>query len=162
VVRSKSFSLVGDVSIVSERNISKIICVINKARNFLFERSTCSVFLWDLAKIKNSFLCFYHRLRTIDLGADRSIFLKIHDPKVHVARAPDRQSNAPRIYSNKNLSFSNKNLRYGLELMCGVVVNGIRGKQVFILAKVGFVSNINGCEKLHYGFRFSKKIDTNR
>jgi hypothetical protein len=70
---------------------------------------------------------------------------------VHVARAPDRQSNTPRIYSNKNLSFSNKNLRYGLELMSGVVVNGNREKQVFILEKVGFVSN-----------RFSKKVDINR
>jgi hypothetical protein len=73
---------------------------------------------------------------------------------VHVARAPDTQSSTPRIYSNKNLSFSNKNLRYGLEFMSGVVVNSNREKQVFLLAKVGFVSNINGSEKLHYGFRF--------
>jgi hypothetical protein len=81
--------------------------------------------------------------------------LKIHDPKVHVARAPDTQNNTPRIYSNKNLSFINKNLRYGLEFMSGVVVKGNREKQAFILAKVGFVSNRNGSEKLRYGFRFS-------
>jgi hypothetical protein len=41
-------------------------------------------------------------------------------------------------------------------------VNGNREKQVFILAKVGFVSNVNGCKNLHYGFRFSKKVDINR
>jgi hypothetical protein len=40
-------------------------------------------------------------------------------------------------------------------------VNGNREKQVFILAKVGFVSNINGCENLHYGFGFSIKVDVN-
>jgi hypothetical protein len=37
-------------------------------------------------------------------------------------------------------------------------VNGNREKQVFILAKVGYVSNVNGSEKLHSGSRFSKKL----
>jgi hypothetical protein len=40
-------------------------------------------------------------------------------------------------------------------------VNDNREKQVFILAKVGYVSNVNGSEKLHYGSRFSKKVDIN-
>jgi hypothetical protein len=52
--------------------------------------------------------------------------------------------------------------RYGLEFMSGEVVNGNREKQVFMLAKVGYVSNVNGSEKLHYGSRFSKKVDINR
>jgi hypothetical protein len=58
-------------------------------------------------------------------------------------------------------TFDTKNLRYGLKFMSGVVVNGNSEKQVFILAKVGFVSDMNGCEKLHYGFRFSIKVDIN-
>jgi hypothetical protein len=73
----------------------------------------------------------------------------------------DNERNTPRIYSDKNLSFSNENLRYWLEIMSCVVVNGNREKQVFILAKVGFVSNIDGCEKLHNGFRFSIKVNVN-
>jgi hypothetical protein len=58
-------------------------------------------------------------------------------------------------------TFNTKNLRYWLELMSGVVVNG-NCEKVFILAKVGIVSNIKGCEKLHHGFRFSIKVDINR
>jgi hypothetical protein len=58
LIRSTSFSLVGNVSVVSSRSTSKIICVIHKARNFLFERSRCSVFLSDLARSKTGFCVF--------------------------------------------------------------------------------------------------------
>jgi hypothetical protein len=40
-------------------------------------------------------------------------------------------------------------------------MNGNREKQAFILAKVRFVSNINGCEMVYYGFGFSIKVDVN-
>jgi hypothetical protein len=62
------------------------------------------------------------------------------------------QIKIPKAYLRK------KNLRYGLEFMSGVVVNGNCEKQIFILAKVGYVSNVNGSEKLHFGSRFSKKL----
>jgi hypothetical protein len=45
--------------------------------------------------------------------------------------------------------------------MSGVGVNCNREKQICILAKVGFVSNKNGCAKLHYGLRCSIKDNFN-
>jgi hypothetical protein len=104
-----------------------ILCLVHLRYNMLYKRRENSCLNARGARCF-CFLCFYDGLRTIDLGADRLIFLKIHNPNVHVARAPDRQSNTPRIYSNKSLSFSNKNLRYGQEIMSCEVVNENREK----------------------------------
>jgi hypothetical protein len=74
------------------------------------------MFLVDLERLKTAFCVFI-------MGYVPSIYALIdrsfsrYTIRRSISRAPDGQSNTPRIYSDKNLSFSNENLRYGLEIM---------------------------------------------